>query len=113
VPSGWRLIRVPKSRLIRSSTSRSHWLSAVLAWHSRIFLACMGTIRSASSAPVSAATDGKYSRRRSSRNSSWPPHLLVEQTQERRPPPPTCSTPADITPGSTPTDTAITRAARR
>ena len=72
VPSGWRLIRVPKSRLIRSSTSGSHWLSAVLAWHSRIFLACIGTIRSASSAPVSAATDGKYSRRRSSRNSSWP-----------------------------------------
>ena len=39
---------------------------------SRIFLACMATMRSASSAPVSAATDGKYSRRRSSRNSSWP-----------------------------------------
>ena len=72
VPPGWRLIRVPKSRLIRSSTSRSHWLPAVLAWLSRIFLACMGTIRSASSAPVSAASDGKYGRRRSSRNSSWP-----------------------------------------
>ena len=69
---GWRLTRVLKSRLIRSSTSRSHWLSPVFAWYSRIFLACMGTIRSASSASVSAATDGKYSRRRSSRNSSWP-----------------------------------------
>jgi hypothetical protein len=70
MPPGWRLTRVPKSRLICSSTSRSHWLSAVFAWHNRIFLDCMGTIRSASSTPVSAATDGKYSRRRSSRNSS-------------------------------------------
>jgi hypothetical protein len=31
VPPGWRLTRIPKSRLIRSSTSPSHWLSAVFA----------------------------------------------------------------------------------
>ena len=32
---GWRLTRILKSRLIRSSTSRSHWLSPVFAWHGR------------------------------------------------------------------------------
>jgi hypothetical protein len=37
VPRGWRLTRVPKSRLICSSTSHSQWLSAVFACHSRIF----------------------------------------------------------------------------
>ena len=31
MPPGWRLTRVPKSRLICSCTSHSHWLSAVFA----------------------------------------------------------------------------------
>jgi len=65
VPSGWWLIRVPKLRLIRSSISRSDWLSAVFAWHSRIFLACMGTIRTGHSVPLSRGqqtmTCGAYS----------------------------------------------------
>jgi hypothetical protein len=46
-------------------------LTGITRWLRR-HPACMGTIRSASSAPVSAASDGKYGRRRSSRNSSWP-----------------------------------------
>jgi hypothetical protein len=44
----------------------------VLAWRSRILLACMGTMRRAASVPVSAATDAKYSSRRSLRYFSLP-----------------------------------------
>ena len=56
--------------LIRLSTPRIHSVSAVLGWHSRIFLACRGTTRKVASVPESAVTDAKYSSRRSSRNSA-------------------------------------------
>jgi len=42
-PSGWWLIRDPNRWLIRSSTACIHWLSAVLAWCSRIFLCAAAT----------------------------------------------------------------------
>jgi hypothetical protein len=58
-PSGWWLIRDPNRRLTRFSTSASQALSAALAWCSRMFLACMGTMRKAASVPVSAVRDAK------------------------------------------------------
>ena len=70
LPSCRCSIRDPNRRLIWPSVAASHWLSAALAWRSRMFLACIGTMVRAANSPVSAAIDAKYSSRRSPRYSS-------------------------------------------
>ena len=63
----------PERTLICPRMVASHLPSAGRAWCSRIFLACIGTIRRAASSPVSGRTEAKYSRRRSSRDAFGEP----------------------------------------